>query len=49
MLGREVAVLADGHFAAGTHTALFDGAWFASGIYLVRLQAGGNVRTMRIT
>lgn len=49
MLGREVAVLADGHFAAGTHTALFDGSGFASGIYLVRLQAGGNVLTTKIT
>ena len=49
LLGREVVVLADGHFGAGTHTAIFDGAGLASGIYLVRLQAGGTVRTARIT
>jgi len=49
LLGREVVVLADGHFGAGTHTAIFDGAGLASGIYMVRLQAGGTVRTVRIT
>lgn len=49
MLGREVAVLAEGHFGSGTHTAIFDGSGFASGIYLVRLEAGGTMRTMTVT
>jgi len=49
LLGREVVVLADGQFGAGTHTAIFDGSGLASGIYLVRLEAGGIVRMIRIT
>ncbi len=49
LLGREVAVLANGVMPAGSHQAVFDGAGLASGIYLVRLQADGTVRTLRIT
>lgn len=42
-LGREVAVLADGVIAAGTHTATFDGRGLSSGLYLIRLESGGRV------
>lgn len=49
LLGREVVILADGHFGAGTHTAMFDGAGLASGTYLVRLEAGGTVLHRRVT
>jgi len=49
LLGREVAVLAEGVMPAGSHQAVFDGTNLASGIYLVRLQAGGTTRTMTLT
>jgi len=39
MLGRRVAVLADGRQSAGYHTAIFDGSALASGVYIYRLRA----------
>src|SRR5690606_4658367 len=36
LLGRRVAELADGPFAAGRHVAVLDGRGLASGVYLVR-------------
>jgi hypothetical protein len=41
MLGREVAVLADGSMDAGTHTALFDASALASGTYVARAMMTG--------
>ncbi|HLT46034.1 MAG TPA: T9SS type A sorting domain-containing protein [Rubricoccaceae bacterium] len=49
LLGREVAVLVDGAVEAGTHEAAFDGSRLPSGVYLVRLDAGGTVQTQRLT
>lgn len=43
ILGREVAVLADGMYAAGTHSVRFDAGSLPSGIYLYRLEAGGTI------
>ena len=43
ILGREIATLLDGEVAAGRHEAVLDGGRLASGIYLVRLEAGGVV------
>ncbi len=40
VLGREVAVLANGRFAAGRYSFAFDGANLASGVYIYRLTAG---------
>jgi hypothetical protein len=40
ILGRSVATLVDEPLTAGSHTAIFDGSNFASGVYVVRLQAG---------
>jgi hypothetical protein len=42
VLGRRVAVLAEGPTAAGAHRATFDGAGLASGVYLVVLEADGQ-------
>jgi tetratricopeptide (TPR) repeat protein len=39
MLGREVAILANGIQEAGYHTATFDGSKLSSGIYFVRFTA----------
>ncbi|MEM1041320.1 MAG: T9SS type A sorting domain-containing protein [Bacteroidota bacterium] len=49
VLGREVAVLAEGAREAGPHTAAFDGSALAAGTYLVRLEAGGVVETQTLT
>lgn len=49
VLGREVAVLVDGMLAPGSHTARFDAAGLASGVYLVRLEMGGTSLTRRMT
>lgn len=48
MLGREVALLADGVHQAGVHQASFDGSSLASGLYLYRLEANGEVLTGRV-
>ncbi len=48
VLGREVAVLAEGAFEAGEHTARLGGA-LPSGVYLVRVEAGGVAQTQRVT
>lgn len=45
LLGREVALVAEGPFGAGTHERTLDAARLAPGAYLVRLTTGGTVRT----
>ena len=49
VLGRQVAVLAEGDFAAGAHEAAFDGRGLASGVYVVVLEAGGARLTRTVT
>jgi hypothetical protein len=50
--GREVAVLTDGVFPAGRHTAMWDGSteWGSApaGLYFVRLSAEGRVFSQRL-
>ncbi|MBK6766680.1 MAG: hypothetical protein IPG71_10300 [bacterium] len=41
VLGRTVATLARGMFAAGEHSVTFDGNGLATGIYWIELRAGG--------
>ncbi len=49
-LGRAVALLADGSvLAAGPHRVDWDASAQSSGVYLVRLEAGGEVRTQTLT
>jgi hypothetical protein len=54
VLGREVALLADGFFLAGRHEAAWDGRDAAgravpAGRYLLRLDAGGAVQARAVT
>jgi hypothetical protein len=42
LTGREAAVLVDGRLDPGEHNARFDATGLAGGVYLYRLQAGGN-------
>ena len=39
--GREVAVLLDGEVSAGSHTAVWDASWAASGVYVYKLSLLG--------
>ena len=50
LLGREVAVLAEGRYPAGRYSFTFDGSGLASGIYFYRLTAGAftDVRKMAL-
>ncbi len=48
LLGREVAVLAEGEQAAGRHTAAFDVSGLAPGVYVVRLSAGAQTAARRV-
>ncbi len=48
LLGREVATLYDGTQTAGRHTASFNGANLASGVYFYTLQSGVNSITKKL-
>lgn len=41
--GKEVAVLAQGFYPAGTHKFAFDGSRYSSGVYLARLESSGFI------
>jgi hypothetical protein len=47
--GREVAVLADGSWPAGEGSAVIDASEFPTGVYIVRLTAGGDSVTRTVT
>jgi hypothetical protein len=49
VLGREIAVLVNEVMPAGTHSVTFDAGGLSSGVYLVRLEADGLIRTRRMT
>jgi hypothetical protein len=49
VLGRRVAVVAEGVIAAGPHTAPVNMAAFPAGLYVVRLVADGATQTTRMT
>jgi hypothetical protein len=48
VLGRRVAVLAEGPAGAGEHRATFDAAGLASGVYLVVLEADGQRQSKKV-
>ncbi len=48
LLGREVAVLADGVLPAGTHTVAWNAAGHPSGIYFYRLETGLATETRKM-
>ncbi|MCI0495436.1 T9SS type A sorting domain-containing protein, partial [candidate division KSB1 bacterium] len=48
ILGKEVAVLAQGEQEAGMHQVTFDGSGFASGIYMYRLETNNAIETRRM-
>ena len=45
--GREIARLVDASLSAGTHRARFDATRLPAGTYIVRLEAGGERRTVQ--
>ena len=45
--GRKAAVVFDGTASAGDHTVVWNGADYASGVYLVRASAGGRTETRK--
>ena len=49
VLGRQVAVLADGERSAGTHDVALDAGLLAPGVYVVRLTAGEASVVRRVT
>ncbi len=49
ILGREVAVLVDGVMPVGHHQVTFDASTLPSGIYLYRLEAGGEMIQRKMT
>lgn len=49
LLGRLVARVADGHFAAGRHQILFDASSLSSGLYLYRMTSGDYQSVRRMT
>ena len=49
LLGRTVATLVDGTMSAGVHEVSFEAGSLPTGMYLVRMEASGQVYTQRMT
>jgi autotransporter-associated beta strand protein len=49
LTGREVATLANGAFAPGSHSVNFSAAELSSGVYVYRLDAAGQTHTRKMT
>ena len=49
VLGRRVASLAPGHYAPGWYAVQWQGTGLGSGVYFVRMEAGGKVLTRSVT
>ncbi len=48
VLGRQAAVLASGHYAAGPHSVRWDASGLSAGVYLCVLEFGDEVRARRM-
>jgi len=48
IMGQEVAKLVEGYKSAGTHNITFNAQDLVSGVYFVRLKAGGHVDTKKL-
>ena len=48
LLGQQVAVLAEGQQTAGVHQVHFDGSGLASGVYVYRMTAAGQILTRKM-
>jgi hypothetical protein len=48
LLGREVALLINETRGPGEYEVMFDGTGLATGVYICRLTAGGNSRTLKL-
>ncbi len=48
VLGEQLTTLVDGHMSSGRHTVVFNGASFASGVYLYKLTANGFTNTKKL-
>ena len=46
--GQEVMRLVDGALAAGTHSIVFNGSRFASGVYFYRITANGFTQAKKM-
>ncbi|MDT7858300.1 T9SS type A sorting domain-containing protein, partial [Rubrivirga sp. S365] len=49
LLGREVALLADGSVESGYHSAPFEAQGLPAGVYVVRIEAGSYAEVRRVT
>ncbi len=49
VLGRRVATLLDAMLPAGSHQQSIDASSWASGVYLIRVEAAGKVLSRRMT
>jgi hypothetical protein len=47
--GRQVAVLVNASMNAGRHSVTFNAAGIPSGVYMVRMEAGGQIMTSKLT
>ncbi|MGE5364870.1 MAG: T9SS type A sorting domain-containing protein [Bacteroidota bacterium] len=48
IFGKQVSVLADNYYTAGTHILNFDGSKMASGVYFCKVQSGGNSKSIKM-
>jgi hypothetical protein len=49
LLGRQLAILVDGHVRASYHTVTFDASRMVSGVYIYRMDAGRFSETRKMT
>jgi len=48
MLGREIAELANGVYSTGNYELHWDASYYASGIYFVKMSAGGQINIQKL-